>query len=109
VGTSRQKQFLRISGAVAGGLILGIDSQIFILPYIDTLTEFSLMFAAMTAVAAWFATSSQRLSYFGLQIVNAYYLITVQGFNFDTSLTIGRDRVVGIMLGMCTCCKNAPS
>jgi multidrug resistance protein MdtO len=54
------------------------------------------MFAAMTPVAAWFATSSQLLSYFGLQIANAYYLITDQGFNFDSSLTIGRDRVVGI-------------
>jgi multidrug resistance protein MdtO len=100
VGTSRQKQLLRISGAVAGGLILGIGSQVFILPYIDTITEFSLLFAAMTAVAAWFATSSQRLSYFGLQIANAYYLITVSGFNFDPSLATARDRVVGIMLGL---------
>jgi len=51
-------------------------------------------------VAAWCSTSSQRLSYFGLQIANAYYLITVNGFNFDPSLTTARDRVVGIMLGL---------
>jgi multidrug resistance protein MdtO len=100
LGTSRQKQLLRIAGAVAGGLILGIGSQVFILPYIDTITEFSLLFAVMTAVAAWFATSSQRLSYFGLQIANAYYLVTVSGFNFDPSLATARDRVVGIMLGL---------
>jgi multidrug resistance protein MdtO len=37
LGTSRQKQFLRISGAVAGGLVLGIGSQVFILPYLDTI------------------------------------------------------------------------
>jgi multidrug resistance protein MdtO len=100
LGTSRQKQFLRISGAVAGGLVLGIGSQIFILPYIDTITGFSLLFAAITAVAAWFATSSQRLSYFGLQIANAYYLITVQEFTIQTSLATARDRVVGVMLGL---------
>jgi len=100
VGTSRQKQFLRISGAVAGGLVLGTGSQVFILPYIDTITGFSLLFAAITAVAAWFATSSQRLSYFGLQIANAYYLVTVSAFHFDASLAIARDRVMGIMLGL---------
>jgi multidrug resistance protein MdtO len=100
LGTSRQKQFLRISGAVAGGLVLGIGSQVFILPYIDTITGFSLLFAAVTAVAAWFATSSQRLSYFGLQIANAFYLITVQEFTIQTSLATARDRVVGIILGL---------
>jgi len=100
LGTSRQKQFLRISGAVAGGLVLGIGSQVFILPYIDTITGFSLLFAAITAVAAWFATSSQRLSYFGLQIANAFYLITVQEFTIQTSLATARDRVVGVMLGL---------
>jgi multidrug resistance protein MdtO len=100
VGTSRQKQLLRITGAIAGGLILGIGSQLFILPYIDTITEFSLLFAAITAVAAWCATSSQRLSYFGLQIANAYYLVTVSGFSFEPSLATARDRVVGVMLGL---------
>ena len=100
LGTSRQKQLLRISGAVAGGLILGIGSQVFILPYIDTITGFSLLFAAMTALAAWFATSGQRLSYFGLQIANAYYLVTVQGFTIQTSMATARDRVIGILLGL---------
>jgi len=100
VGTSRQKQLLRITGAIAGGLMLGIGSQIFILPYIDGIAGFSLLFASITAVAAWFATSSQRLSYFGLQIANAYYLVTVSGFNFDPSLATARNRVVGIMLGL---------
>jgi multidrug resistance protein MdtO len=100
LGTSRQKQFLRISGAVVGGLVLGIGCQVFILPYLDTITGFSLLFAAITAFAAWFATSSQRLSYFGLQIANAFYLITVQEFTIQTSLATARDRVVGITLGL---------
>jgi multidrug resistance protein MdtO len=100
LGMSRQKQFLRISGAVVGGLVLGIGSQVFILPYLDTITGFSLIFAAITGVAAWFATSSQRFAYFGLQIANAYYLVTVQEFTIQTSLSTARDRVVGVMLGL---------
>lgn len=100
VGTSRQKQTLRITGALAGAFIFGIGAQVFLLPYIDSITGFSILFAAVTAVAAWFATSSQRLSYFGLQIANAYYLIVLQDFAFQPSLGIARDRVAGIMLGL---------
>jgi multidrug resistance protein MdtO len=100
VGTSRQKQTLRITGALAGAFVFGIGAQVFLLPYIDGIGGFSLLFAAITAVAAWFATSSQRLSYFGLQIANAYYLIVLQDFAFQPSLGIARDRVVGILLGL---------
>jgi multidrug resistance protein MdtO len=100
VGTSRQKQVLRVAGATAGGLIFGIGSQVFILPNFDTITCFALLFAVVTAVAAWFATSSQRLSYFGIQLALAFYLITLQEFKIQTSLAIARDRVVGILLGL---------
>jgi multidrug resistance protein MdtO len=99
-GTSRQKQVLRITGAIAGGVLFGIGSQVFILPNIDSITSFSLLFAAVTGVAAWFATSSQRLSYFGVQIANAFYLVNLQEFSIQTSLVIARDRVLGILLGL---------
>ncbi|RZU35198.1 FUSC family protein [Edaphobacter modestus] len=99
-GTSRQKQVLRITGAIAGGVLFGIGSQVFILPNIDSITAFSLLFAAVTGVAAWFATSSQRLSYFGVQIANAFYLVNLQEFSIQTSLVIARDRVLGILLGL---------
>jgi multidrug resistance protein MdtO len=99
-GTSRQKQVLRIAGAVAGGFVLGIGSQVFILPNIDSITAFTLLFAAVTAVGAWFATSSSRLSYFGVQLALAFYLINLQEFAIQTSLSVARDRVVGILLGL---------
>jgi len=44
-------------------------------------------------------TSSPRLSYFGLQAALAFYLINLQDFAAQTSLSIARDRVVGILLG----------
>jgi multidrug resistance protein MdtO len=100
LGASHQKQFLRIAGAIVGGFILGIGSQIFILPYLDSAFGFIILFIAVTAFASWFLTSSPRLSYFGVQVALAFYLINLQEFKIQTSLTIGRDRVVGVLLGL---------
>ena len=99
VGTSRQKQVLRIVGAVLGGFVFGMGSQIFILPNIDSIAGFIVLFAVVTAVAAWVSTSSSRLSYVGLQIALAFYLITLSEFRIQTSLTIARDRAIGVLLG----------
>jgi multidrug resistance protein MdtO len=100
IGTSLQAQFLRLAGFVVGGLILGISAQILILPGIDSIFGFALFFAAATAIAAWFATSSPRLSYFGLQIALAFYFVNLQDFHIQTDLTIARDKVVGVLLGI---------
>src|SRR5258707_12400895 len=37
VGSCRQKQGLRISGALMGGFLIGMGSQVFILPYLDSI------------------------------------------------------------------------
>jgi multidrug resistance protein MdtO len=100
IGSSHQKQILRILGAVFGGFILGMGSQIFILPHLDSIGGFVLLFVAVTAFSAWFMTSSPRLSYFGIQIAVAFYLINVSEFKMQTSLEVARDRVVGILLGL---------
>jgi multidrug resistance protein MdtO len=100
IGSSHQKQILRILGALVGGFVLGMGSQIFILPHIDSIGGFVLLFAAVTALAAWFMTSSPRLSYFGIQIAVAFYLINVTEFRMQTSLEVARDRVVGILIGL---------
>ena len=100
IGTSLQAQFLRLAGFVAGGLILGIGAQILVLPAIDSVFGFALFFAAGTAIAAWFATSSPRLSYFGVQMALAFYFVHLQDFKFQTDLTIARDKVMGVLLGI---------
>jgi multidrug resistance protein MdtO len=102
IGSSRQKQVLRFTGAAVGGFVFGIGAQIFVLPYVDTIFGFTLLFMAVTAVAAWFMTSSPRLSYFGLQVALAFYLINLQEFAVVTSLSVARDRVVGVLLGLFT-------
>jgi len=100
VGSSRQKQVLRVTGAIVGGVVVGIGAQVFILPYLDSIGGFTLLFIAVTIVAAWFATSSPRLSYFGVQLALAFYVINLQEFKMQTSLTVARDRVIGILLGL---------
>jgi multidrug resistance protein MdtO len=99
-GTSLQAQLLRLAGFVVGGLVLGISAQILILPGIDTIFGFALFFAAGTAIAAWFATSSPRLSFFGVQIALAFYFVNLQDFKFETDLTVARDKVAGVFLGI---------
>lgn len=100
IGASRQKQVLRIAGTMIGGFIFGLGAQIFILPYIDSITEFTLLFIVVSTVAAWVATSSSRLSYCGLQIAVAFDFIHLNDFTIQTSLTIARDRTVGVLLGI---------
>jgi multidrug resistance protein MdtO len=100
IGASHQKQILRFGGALVGGLVIGMGAQVFILPYIDSIGAFAVLFAAVIGVAAWFATSSTRLSYFGVQIAVAFCLINLEEFKIQTSLAVARDRVVGILLGL---------
>jgi multidrug resistance protein MdtO len=99
-GSSRRKQLLRITGASIGGFIFGVGSQVFILPYIDSIVGLIILFACVTTISAYVATSSPRLSYAGLQMALAFYLINFMDFTIPLDLTIGRDRAVGILLGV---------
>jgi len=100
VGSSRQKQILRILGAAVGGFIFGMGAQIFLLPHVDTIFGFTIIFIVVTIISVWIMTASPRISYMGVQIALAFYLVHLQIFKFETSLSIARDRVVGVLLGL---------
>ena len=100
VGASRQKQVLRFAGALVGGVILGFGAQMFVLPGIDSVAGFLILFLAITIPAAWIAASGPRLSYFGVQVALAFYLMNLQEFKFQVSLAVARDRLAGILLGL---------
>jgi multidrug resistance protein MdtO len=99
IGSSHQKQILRIIGALAG-CALGLGAQLFVLPHLDSIGDFTLLFGAVTIAAAWIATSGPRLSYVGVQVALAFYIINLQEFKIQTALAPARDRVVGILLGL---------
>jgi multidrug resistance protein MdtO len=100
VGSSRQKQFLRVSGTVLGGVAIGMTAQVVLLPYMDSIASFAILFSAVTAFSGWIATSSPRLSYAGVQTAFAFYVTHLRVFGPQTSLSVARDDVMGILLGL---------
>jgi len=99
IGASMQKGVLRFSGAAVGG-ITGIFALMYILPHVETLGGFWVVFATGTAVAAWVNFGSPRVSYGGYQVGLAFYKILLQGWGPVTALTVARDRIVGVALGL---------
>jgi uncharacterized membrane protein YccC len=97
--SQNQKQMLRLSGAVIGGLV-GLGSILFIIPNLDTIVGLVILVAACTYPFAWVAVGSQRSSYAGFQMALAFYLMVLPGFTSSIDLTAIRDRFIGIIIGI---------
>lgn len=98
-GAGRHKMVLRFAGVLIGACVLGILSQALLLPQIDSIQAFALLFAGVIAIGAWIGTSSPRLAYSGAQIVLAYDLVSLNSFAISPSLVPARNAVLGILLG----------
>jgi multidrug resistance protein MdtO len=65
----------------------------------DDIGGFVVLFASVTLLCTWVATSSPLLAYAGLQMAFAFYLGVLQDTGPTDDLTVLRDRLVGIALG----------
>jgi multidrug resistance protein MdtO len=98
LGETVHKLLLRLSGAAVGGLIAALGI-VFVLPHLTDIGQLCVLVGVVSVGAAWVATSSELLSYAGMQIAFAFFLGILQGYAPATDLTVLRDRVAGILLG----------
>ena len=99
IGASNQKGILRFGGAAVGGL-MGLIALVYLLPNVETIGGFWLVFGAGTAVAAWVNFGTPRISYGGYQVGLAFYKAVLQGFGPALSATVVRDRLIGVFFGL---------
>jgi multidrug resistance protein MdtO len=99
IGASNQIGILRFGGAAVGGL-MGLIALVYLLPNVESIGGFWLVFGAGTAVAAWVTFGTPRISYAGIQLGFAFYKGVLQGFGPASSATIIRDRLIGIFFGL---------
>lgn len=98
-GAMKQKLTFRLLGATVGGLVLGLGAEVFLFPFIDSITSLVIVVDAVAFLAAWIG-AGPRFSYVGIQIAFAFYLVSLSGFAAPTELAPARDRLAGIMLAV---------
>ena len=98
LGETMHKLTLRIGGALIGGAA-ALLSIVYVLPQMTDIGQLALLIAAMSALSAWVTTSSERLSYLGVQMGFAFFLGVLHDYGPTMELTTARDRIVGILLG----------
>jgi multidrug resistance protein MdtO len=99
-GASRRLESLRSAGFIIGAGVIGLGTEVLILPNIDTLLQFAILFATIVFVGSWVATSGPRIAFAGFQIVLAYNLVTLNRFTINTLLLPSRDVVLAVLLGV---------
>ena len=97
-GETVHKLALRIAGCLLGAA-LGFLTVLFVMPYLVDIGGLMAVVFLVSLLGAWVFYGPERISYAGIQIAFAFYLVTLQGFGPSFDLDSARDRVLGILLG----------
>ncbi len=92
------KLALRIAGCLVGAA-MGFLAILFVIPHLESVGGLMVLVFLAILPAAWVSSGSERISYAGVQIGLAFLLTILNGFGPDFSMTSGRDRMIGILLG----------
>lgn len=98
-GATIQKSLLRLGGAVLGGA-LGLATIVVAMPNMESVGSLLIVAGLGFGIAAWIAVGSSRISYMGLQTGMAFAMCVTDPSGPTTNLTTGRDRVLGILIGV---------
>lgn len=99
IGSSYQKMSLRFGGAFFGA-IFALLFTLLVMPWLDNIVELLCVLAPIFLLGSWLATSSERSSYIGTQMVVTFALATLEnvfGPSYDPVEI--RDRALGILIG----------
>ncbi|HDV4738180.1 TPA: multidrug efflux transporter permease subunit MdtO [Escherichia coli] len=82
------------------GAILALLFTLLVMPWLDNIVELLFVLAPIFLLGAWIATSSERSSYIGTQMVVTFALATLENvFGPVYDLVEIRDRALGIIIG----------
>jgi multidrug resistance protein MdtO len=100
IGAGRHRQIQRVAGFLLGAGVIGWGTEVFVLPQLNNIAEYALLFASVVWIGSWVATSGPRIAFSGFQIVLAYNFVNLNKFTLNTSLVPARDVVLAIVLGI---------
>lgn len=99
MGAVLDKQRLRIFGALIGcSMAMGLI--VWVMPHLTSVAELLIVVGIMIFIGSWVKAGDQRISYMGLQMIIAFALSDLVQFAPATDLTIPRDRIIGILIGL---------
>ena len=94
-----QKQRLRLSGVILGGLY-GLVAVVFLIPRFDSLMGLLIVLGLGAAMAAWVSTGTKRIAYAGWQMGIAIFMTILQKPHPVTELDVIWSRFAGIVFGV---------
>lgn len=92
------KLTLRIIGCLIGAF-LGMLCLLFLMVHINDIGSLLFVVFVVSWVSAWVFTGPERISYAGIQIAFAFYLVLLHGFGPSYDFDAAWDRIVGVLMG----------
>src|SRR5690625_3157899 len=92
------KLTLRIVGCLIGA-VLGILTLLIVMVHLNDIGSLLVVVFIVSLLSAWVFSGPERISYAGIQIAFAFYLVLLHSFGPSYDFNAAWDRIVGVLLG----------